>query len=57
MAGKKSTRIEEFVRTRDLAALRADLRAAGGPLVEPAGERRSGGGDQRRSPPAEVTAR
>jgi hypothetical protein len=33
-----SARIEEFQRTRDLAALTADLRAARGPLVEPAGE-------------------
>ncbi|MDN3354518.1 alpha/beta hydrolase-fold protein [Actinomadura sp. DC4] len=32
-----SARIEEFVRTKDVAALTADLRAAGGPLVEPAG--------------------
>jgi enterochelin esterase-like enzyme len=32
-----STRIEEFRRTRDVAALAADLRAAGGPLVEPSG--------------------
>ncbi|MGH3374475.1 MAG: alpha/beta hydrolase-fold protein, partial [Actinoallomurus sp.] len=30
-----SARIEEFGRTRDLAALTADLHAAGGPLVEP----------------------
>lgn len=34
----KSSRIEEFERTGDVAALAADLRAAGGPLVEPAGE-------------------
>ncbi len=33
-----SARIEEFTRTRDLAALEADLRAAGGPLTEPAGD-------------------
>lgn len=33
-----STRIEEFRRTRDLAALTADLRAAEGPLVEPVGD-------------------
>ena len=32
-----STRIEEFQRTHDLTALTEDLRAARGPLVEPAG--------------------
>jgi len=32
-----SARVEEFCRTRDLAALTADLRAAGGPLVEAGG--------------------
>ena len=32
-----SARVEEFCRTRDLAALTADLHAAGGPLVEPDG--------------------
>ncbi len=33
-----SARIEEFRRTRDVESLRADLRAAGGPLTEPAGD-------------------
>ena len=33
-----STRIEEFKRTGDLGRLEAALRAAGGPLTEPAGE-------------------
>ncbi len=38
MTGPRSTRIEEFERTRDVESLRADLHAARGPLVEPAGE-------------------
>jgi enterochelin esterase family protein len=38
MTADVSARIEEFRRTLDVESLRADLRAARGPLVEPAGE-------------------